>query len=436
LILFIIAVGVPLNLDISILISPYARNLSNIASGRTIVALTELRISLIMLVVIIGYLLWLVGRPGNIRYPVKYFPGISIPAVCLILIAILSLIQAQDKQLAFFKVMLLVELFLIYFYVANHIRTNEEFQFFIIVILGAMLVESILMVIQWRTGINFSIAGINASIDPQSRRAAGTLGTANTAAVVITGYLIISMAMIWLFTKPIQKLFAGICFTFGVIALISTAGRAAWGGFLVAILIYLLVSWRRKLVRRRTLIWLSFSVLLIGGIFFPIIYNRFTADDSGSAASRMMLNKLAWNVIQASPSHFYFGVGTNNYALVAPLYYSSEVGNLGYIIDSSVHNAYLLVWAETGLIGLLTFLTFLSVPVIKAWNHIRSHNKFISIMALSLGCALLAIYVQMLADPFIARPKLIIIWVLIALVASLDNLVPDKLPSTHRPPIR
>jgi len=83
-----------------------------------------------MLIVLIGYLLWLVGLPRSIRYPVKYFPGISIPAVCLILIAILSLIQAQDKQLAFFKVMLLVELFLIYFYVANHIRTNEEFQFF------------------------------------------------------------------------------------------------------------------------------------------------------------------------------------------------------------------------------------------------------------------------------------------------------------------
>lgn len=432
LILLIIAVGVPLNLDVSVLISPYARNVSNITAGRTIVALTELRISLIMLVLVVGYLLWLVGRPGTIRFPVRYFPAITIPAIGLILVSLLSLLQAQDKQLALFKVMFLLELFLIYFYVANHIRTHEDFQFFVVILMGAILAEAILMIIQWRTGLNFSLAGINASIDPQSRRAAGTLGTANTAAVIITAYLIISTAMIWLFPKPSQKVFSGICFIMGLIALISTAGRAAWGGFLVAVLIFITASWWRKLVARRTLVWLFFSIFIIGVIFFPIIYNRFTADDSGSAASRMMLNKLAWNVIQATPSHFFFGVGVNNYALLAPAYYTSEIGNLGYIIDSSVHNAYLLVWAEIGLIGLFIFLVFLSVPMIKAFRFTRSYDRFVSFMALSLGCALLAIYIQMLADPFIARPKLIIVWLLIALVSSLENLARRKAPDSRK----
>jgi O-antigen ligase len=357
---------------------------------------------------------------------VRFFASTTIPAFGLILVSIISMLQAPDKLLALFKIMLLVELFLIYFYVANHIRNKTEFQFFITALMAALLVESILMVLQWRYGINFSIAGINAIIDPQSHRAAGTLGTANSAGVIITAYLVITCAMFWLFQKRSQKLFALICFSVGCVALISTAGRAAWGGFIIAILLFILLGWLRGLVSQRTLVWLFLGMLVIVAIFYPAIYTRLTIDDRGSAASRLMMTRLAWNVIQASPAHFFFGVGTNNYALLAPAYYSADVGDLGYVIDSSVHNAYLLTWAETGLIGLLIFLVFLSVPVIKSWKFVRLNDRFISIMALGLLCALLAIYIQMLADPFIARPKMIIIWLLIALVCSLENMMPVR----------
>ncbi|NJD57833.1 MAG: O-antigen ligase family protein [Anaerolineae bacterium] len=430
LILFIIAVGIPLNLDISIIISPLARNVANIASGRTIVALTELRISLIMIIVIAGYLLWLVGRRGMVRYPIRYFPSITIPAIGLIVISLLSITQAQDTQLAFFKIMMLIELFLIYFYVANHLRTKSDLQFFMLVFMGALLAESILMVLQWQTGWSFSVAGINAIIDPDSHRAAGTLGTANSAGVVITGYLALTCAMFWLFPRRTQKVFAVICFVCGCVALISTAGRAAWGGFIVAFLAFILIGTQQGLVSRKAVIWLFLALILISGLFYPVISQRLTANDSGSAASRLVMAKLAWNVIRSSPTHFFIGVGANNYALIAPAYYSTDVGRLGYIIDSSVHNAYLLAWAETGLIGLIFYLIFLFTPLLHAWKNIFSHDRFVSLMALGLGCALLAIYIQMLVDPFIARPKMIIVWLLIALIASLDNMHPSKISVT------
>jgi O-antigen ligase len=426
LILVIIAIGVPLNLDVSVIISPYARNIENIANGRTIVALTELRISLIMLVVLTGYILWMVGHRGIMHTSVRYYPATSIPALALILISILSIIQAQDKQLAVFKVAFLVELFLIYFYLANHIRNRSDIQFFLVVFLGGLLAESILMTVQWRTGLSFSMAGISAIIDPQTHRAAGTLGTANSAGVIITAYLIISIAIFWLFQKPLYKFFAVVGFLVGSVALISTGGRAAWGGFLVALLFFFMIIWRRKLVSRKTLTWIFLCLVLIVGVFSPVIYTRLTADDSGSAASRLMMNRLAWNLIQASPSHFFLGVGANNYALLAPAYYTTDVGNLGYIIDSSVHNTYLLVWAEIGLVGLLVFLWFITTPLLLAWKYINSHDHYLTLIALGLACSLIAIYIQMLADPFIARPKMIIIWLLIALVASLENIGPVK----------
>ena len=92
------------------------------------------------------------------------------------------------------------------------------------------------------------------------------------------------------------------------------------------------------------------------------------------------------------------------------------------IQNISVHNVYLLTWAETGLLGLLCLLSFLAAPLVKAWRHTRSDDRFVSLMALGLGCALLAIIIQMLSSPFVGRPINIYLWLLVALIASLDNL--------------
>ncbi len=423
LILAAIAIGVPLNLDFSLLISPYARNLENIASGnRTIVALTELRISLILIVVVIGYAVWLIERPGAGRQPIHFFPSASIPALGFIFFSILSMTQAQDVQLSFFRIVQLVELFLAYFYLANHIRTKQDLQFFVIALMVGLSAESILMIVQWFTGFSFSMAGIEASYEASSGRPGGTLGQPDAAGGIIAGWLAIVLAMIWLFPRRSQKAFAVICFVVGCIALISTASRAAWGSIIVVIFGFMLIGWRRGWVQGRSLVLIFITTLVIGGIFFPTIYNRLTADDRGSAASRPKMFRLAWNVISSSPSHLFLGVGANNYALVAPAYNTSDVGNLGYVINSSVHNVYLLAWAETGLIGMLCFLGFLAVPLLKAWEHIRSDNRFFSLIALGLGCAILAMAIQMLVAPFIGRPINIFVWLLISLIVSLDHI--------------
>ena len=39
-----------------------------------------------------------------------------------------------------------------------------------------------------------------------------------------------------------------------------------------------------------------------------------------------------------------------------------------------------------------------------------------------MGCALVALGIQMLADPFIMRPWNIFVWLLVSLIASLDSI--------------
>ena len=91
----------------------------------------------------------------------------------------------------------------------------------------------------------------------------------------------------------------------------------------------MLIGWQRGWVPRKSLIGLCLATLVLGAIFYPVINNRLTEDDHGSAASRLLMFQLAWNVIQFSPSHLFLGVGANNYALVAPAYNTVVGGRWG-----------------------------------------------------------------------------------------------------------
>lgn len=422
-----IAISVPLNLDRSLMISPYSRNPENIAQGhRTIVALTELRLSLVFLLLLIGYALWLVRTPGSDRKPIRFFAGTSVPALGLAFFSLLSMFRAQDLQLSLFRIVQLVELFLVYFYLANHVRTSQRLLTFVSVLMWAMLAESVLMIWQWITGATFSVAGIHAMVLENPLRVGGTLMHPNVAGGIISAHLALVCTVICISPKRSQRGFAVICFVVGCIAAITTGSRASWGSLVVALLAFGLIGAWRGWVRRDALMLLFIATFAIAGVFYPAIRTRLTTWDRGSAQSRPMMARLAWNVIQAHP---WLGVGVNNYALVARDYYTPDVGELDdvlrYVIDQAVHNRYLLIWAEIGLFGLLMYLSFLLAPLVQAWNHIKSDDRFRSLMALGLGCAIASMSIQMLVEHFSPRPSAIFVWLLVSLVASLRNLELD-----------
>jgi O-antigen ligase len=422
LVLAAIAVGVPLNVDVSLLVSRYARNPVNMAKGyRTLVALTEFRISLVMVLLLVGYALWLVRSQDSDRKPARFFAGVTVPALGLVFISIVSVSQARDWQLSFFRIVQFFELFLTYFYLANHLRTIEDMQFFLLVSTGALFAESVLMIVQWMTGLEFIIAGVQAANWGKGvLGVAGTLGNKGAAAGYLSAQGLITCAAMWAFPKRKQRIFAAISFIASAIALVSTGSRIGWGAFAVTIVLYVLVGLLRGLIKPATVVWLTVGLLIVGAAFYRPIYARYTEDDHGSAESRPKMYRLAWNVINAHP---WLGVGANNYALVARDYYTVDVGDLGYVIDSVVHNRYLLTWAESGLFGLMFYVGFLVSPIIRAVQCIYgSKCYFTRIIALGSGCGLISLCIQMYTGTFHTRSITLLTWLLPGLLVGLCNL--------------
>jgi len=135
-----------------------------------------------------------------------------------------------------------------------------------------------------------------------------------------------------------------------------------------------------------------------------------------------MMWRLAWNAIQ---SHPWLGVGAGNYALVTREYYTFDVGLRAEVYDKIVHNAYLGIWAESGIFALLCYIGIMAAAIFEAWTCFRSQSRLVSLLGLGFALAIVSLCIQMITGTFIMRSITLFLWILIAVSASLAHLNQD-----------
>jgi O-antigen ligase len=106
--------------------------------------------------------------------------------------------------------------------------------------------------------------------------------------------------------------------------------------------------------------------------------NLFTSHFSLEVESRLQLNWVALDMIRAQP---FIGVGLNNFMAVFDDYSPYGVLYPGF----PVHNVFLLVFAETGIVGLLALVALFAALLWHAGRLALSPDRFLS--ALGVGLA-------------------------------------------------
>ena len=160
---------------------------------------------------------------------------------------------------------------------------------------------------------------------------------------------------------------------------------------------------------------LAFGMFLIGA--FPlaiVIINRVVGDDEGSAESRKHLSLIAIETISHRP---FFGYGAGNCHLACePVANSGKFRSEWYF---TIHCKYLLVWIESGIVGLLAFLLVLANSIrygIVAWLRC---DRLISPLGLACAAALVGHMVHMLVDIFNSRSQVQALWVMFGVSAAI-----------------
>ena len=262
-------------------------------------------------------------------------------------------------------------------------------------------------------GLEINVAGI-VTVN-NAGRMAGTLGSPNTAAGYFSLLLAPSISLIFTKTDRWIKYLALAATFFGMIGLALTISRGGMLAFAISIALFGLMIW----IRGRIAPWLAFFVLFIATAV--LTFGGFTLDQfiglrENAALARIPLMKIAWRMIIDHP---FLGVGANNYAMNIRNYLVPEIGQ-GFLYV--VHNKFLLVWAETGLGGILSFIGFLGFTIWRGWKTWTRDIAVFSYLSLGFAAAIAGQMTHMMVEIFDARSEIQALWIAAALLAAMERL--------------
>jgi O-antigen ligase len=226
-------------------------------------------------------------------------------------------------------------------------------------ILGAT--SAAVALLQW--GLGFELATI-AGYEPFVDATAGVVraGGPYPDPSVFGGVMVVCLAatVYWMQRNRAYALGSAVI-ALELVSLIPTFTKTVWGAGFVATIIAL--GLRQKMTSRLVLVSF-YAVTLLGVIYTivsksPVIAARVTSQaSSDNLSGRFATWEQALHIVQQWPL---FGAGVDQYisaqSLVAPVYVR------GVAAVSSPHNTFLLVMAETGLIGFAAMLLLIAAAV-------------------------------------------------------------------------
>jgi O-antigen ligase len=202
----------------------------------------------------------------------------------------------------------------------------------------------------------------------------------------------------------------------GLLCSQSLGGLAAFLSILVLAIFCFARTRTRRVVLLVGLCTLVAALYLLTNNLNPAHTGQAIASDT---VTRLLLWQTAWNYFVDSPV---IGVGWGNFVGLYAIDLTS-FSNWFQPGVSEVHNVYLQLLAETGLVGFAAFFYLIVQSWRRAWCQLHSSiDPLASALAFGILGALLSILVHGLVDvPF--RPQTgTLLWVLIALLVVNDRL--------------
>jgi O-antigen ligase len=411
LLLFLVVLDISLNIDI------------NPGHDPTIVGTPNgYSISVANISMLILYAIWLIEMLYNSKNKPLFFSQMSLPMLGLIGASLLSLFNAVDTTFGFFEIIQLTELFLVAFYIANHIRERKDVKAILYALVAGLLVQSILVIIQFVTKTQFDLLGNISETGSGLFRPNGTFGHPNGVAGYTVPLLAITISLFFAKTRNISKVLSISALLLGVVTLVASLSRGGWISFIFVLWILLLgnIQFRVFKISPNIVLVSITSIFILAVLFGSSITYRVT-NDYTPILSRLPLMTIAFNMISTHPI---FGIGINNFGIVLADYTQGlRPGAWLYV----VHSKYLILWAETGIIGFFFFLWLLYSMFRTGFQILRLRHSFYSPMALGIVAGLSGMMIHMFGDTFQTRGLVLILWALAGLLFGINNLARKEL---------
>ncbi len=378
--------------------------------------MVDLRLFYILLIIILIHI-QVVGP--KLKKSERFYGPIVYPAVAIIIWALIStFIKAYSINYGLKGVFFFTMNLVIFYCVINTVKTPEDVEYILKWYLVGLLFQSAVAALQF-TNIIFKVPILGEERAGEMYwRKGGTFIHPNQCGMyhMIMMPLALRMAMGAVIQKNWKKVgFYGFIFALGILGIFSTFNRGSWLGLAFGIIVMfgynLFRSKSKKL--KRVLMGMSVAGAVVIGVFFAkygdtLTERLFKSDIEGIKEGRYELQDASYDIIKGN---LIFGVAPWNYQF-----------HMTTVIF--VHNLYLLIMAENGIVGLLFFLWFLVMYLRETFKGMKSKFLFISNISSGLFASLMGFLLASYPGPdyFTEHAVGINIWTLAGIAVVLTRM--------------
>jgi len=399
--LTIVVLEIPLQLDTYINHNP-----AELASS------SGFNVSVTTICLVALYALWLseaaAGRYRD-RYPVS---ATIMPAALYTTAVVASMLVADNVVLSLYEVNVIIQALMLIAYIVHAIQTRRDVLYAVVLLVIGFMFQGLIAIAQQALGLSFQIGPVRAEI--VGGRVAGTLRHPNRLASYVA--LMLGPALGLMLTSTVPRFYrrlAGASIVMGVVALLFTQSRGGVIAAFVGVAIAVGFAYRRQWLTRRTLITGGLVLLIAIVTQSGGFASRLETAGATNVVGRFRLLELAFELIRNSPL---LGVGSNHFSHALPQVVTLDFTGAWL---ATVHNKYVLVWVETGLLGLVTFGYFLLTILRRAWQVFAGDDEFLSPLALGFLSGFIALMVHMNFDKFGSRADVHLLWLVAGIMLAI-----------------
>jgi O-antigen ligase len=317
----------------------------------------------------------------------------SVIIFVFLLITIISFFGALSQQLYLYGLIKLMEVIILYFLITrikfNYIKIG-------LVFVISMLVHSILGIYQFFSQSIFASKYLGIAEQASSQGGVSVLegGFGRLLRVyggfshpnIFGGFLVIAiLILISIYLKQKKK---AILFYFSLIilfsALILTFSRSAFLALFLSLFILLIYSVSKK-VEVKKIISVLLILILVSGISFVLFNDLLKTRMQGqerlevkSNTERTVLKNQAFKLLN---KNWFLGAGINNYIFTVHEKIDNALDVWEY---QPVHNVYLLILIELGILGLISYIYLLIYSLYKAFSSNDLNKVILGLIILTI----------------------------------------------------
>lgn len=364
---------------------------------------------------------WLEPRPDGLRLPKNW-------ATFLVLMLVINLgnalFVAREPFFSFSIIFAQVKGCFIVFMMANMIRTEHSFRVLGYAMAAILIIEGLVVMEQRFFGVIFTAENLGRHVSLTSKvgsgtlvRLAGTLDHPNDLAMYLNLCLPVTFFMYLTEQKGARRIFLVIAMALALVSEIWSGSRGGWLGLGVAVGSSLFF-WMRKR-GQNPLVGLgamALTVAVLFGALFAVSSTfraRLVEGDAGSAEIRYPLMEVAMEMIKSNPVQ---GVGLNMYTREMVPYDRTNYF-IAYRYNHPVHNTFLMVGAETGLLSMLVLASFIFFVILEAHRVFARNSGVVEAIGIGVFGTLISWFIHNqvnLTGPYSDQT----LWVIFGLLAA------------------